>query len=159
MGRNRVPESIKLVRGTFRPDRANRQKPRPAPGVSAPRRSLPVGVRFHFRRLVRLCQPDGTLGRPDVVLVEQTARALDECEACERVITERGRTYEAVTEAGSVMIRVRPEVPMAADAWRRALAGLVQLGLSPVAREKVKVRTVETADPLAAFTARRTPGA
>ena len=55
------------------------------------------------------------------------------------VLAERGTIYETVTATGSVLRRPQPEVRMAADAWGRALQGLVQLGLTPRAKGAVEV--------------------
>ena len=54
-------------------------------------------------------------------------------------LAEKGSTYETTTQAGSVLRRAQPEVRMAADAWGRALQGLVQLGLTPRSRGNVEI--------------------
>ena len=55
------------------------------------------------------------------------------------MIAAKGETYETTTPAGSVMIRQRPEVALAADAWRRYAAMLQRFGLDPVSRARVEM--------------------
>ena len=65
--------------------------------------------------------------------------ALGQHDEAMAVLAEKGSTYETVTATGSVLRRPQPEVRMAADAWGRALQGLVQLGLTPRTRGAVEV--------------------
>ena len=66
-------------------------------------------------------------------------------------ITEEGRTYTVQTEGG-FLIKANPAVAMLADADRRFKSYLVEFGLTPAARTKVKVDGGEKEeDPLNQF--------
>ena len=49
------------------------------------------------------------------------------------------------------MVRTRPEVAIRADADRRFRAYLVEFGLTPAARSKVKISDQKAKDPRARF--------
>lgn len=69
-------------------------------------------------------------------------------EAREKTSGRKGKTYETTTAQGGTMIRPRPEVAMASDAWRRVQRMLSEFGLTPSSRAKVVVRPKEEEDPL-----------
>lgn len=70
---------------------------------------------------------------------------------CRGVIRKKGRTYSTVTLTGGEMVRPRPEVMMAADAWRRVHRMLVEFGLTPSSRARVSVSGGEEKDPFEEF--------
>lgn len=154
----RVPDAVKAVRGTLRPDRL--RPARQVAGVPRARPGLTPLERKYFRRLCRLLGP--RVGEADAVVLELTAGALAEYEAARQVIASEGASYEAVATAGGVLRRERPEVRLASDAWRRACRGLVELGLTPAAAQRLgaELRSADAdpaapPDPLAQFVARR----
>lgn len=160
----RKPTAAKALAGTLRRDRTNPLEPRPPAGAPPARRRLPMAVRREYDDLVQLMTTymPGVATLVDVVQLELTAAALAEYRKAVAVVLRRGQTYAAKTAAGAVMHRVRPEVAIAADAWRRAHAALQNLGLSPVSRPKVEgtapaLGAPATDDPssLAAFRASR----
>jgi P27 family predicted phage terminase small subunit len=156
-GPPRTPTPIKAARGTLRTDRTNPREPTPEPGKPTPRR-LALHIRREYDGLVRVLQPLKVLSPAYVRVIELTAQALAECWQLDAAIARHGHTYEATTEAGSTMIRPRPEVRLRADAWRRAHDGLQQLGLTPAAIGKVSALGPTAAkDPVAQFKAQR-PG-
>ncbi|EAC1371396.1 phage terminase small subunit P27 family, partial [Salmonella enterica subsp. enterica serovar Anatum] len=66
-------------------------------------------------------------------------------------IADEGRTYTVKTEGG-FLIKANPAVAMLADADRRFKSYLVEFGLTPAARTKVKVDGgEEKEDPLNQF--------
>jgi hypothetical protein len=96
------------------------------------------------------------MSRADALAVELTAQALAEYRAAVNTLHRDGQSYECQTQAGAVMRRARPEQSIAADAWRRAMHGLEQFGLTPVARGKVETLSgVPLPDVFEAFPQRR----
>ena len=135
----RKPTAMKALAGTLRPDRVNAREPHPKVGTSRPRPGMQPAVRVMYLYLVRLLRRmPGVMCVTDVVQVELAASALVEYRTAQAVVLEKGATYEATTEAGATMHRARPEVAIAADAWRRAHNALQCLGLSPTSRPKVE---------------------
>jgi phage terminase small subunit len=131
----RIPDARKALSSTLRRDRVRR--PRLPSGAPHPRRGLSPLERARFVRLVQLL--GARAGAVDVVILELTACALARHDQASAVLAKRGVSYEAKTTAGGTLQRRRPEVDIAADAWRRACRGLVELGLTPMAEQKLDV--------------------
>jgi P27 family predicted phage terminase small subunit len=130
---------MKILEGTARADRMNRREPKPPKaGRVTPRPGLPRGVQREFARLVELLRPMEVLTVSDVAALELLAGASDEYWREHRVCVMQGSTYRTKNAAGSTMYRTRPEVAIAADAWRRAAGMLQQFGLTPAARTRVE---------------------
>lgn len=140
MGRPPTPSAVKALRGTLRPDRMNADEPQPAPASPRPRRGLSREARIWHQRITRALQALRVLAGADALVVEITARAGGEYDQHAAILDRDGYTYTTTnTVTGSVLQRPRPEVRLAQDAWKRTLAGLVQLGLSPVMRTRLHV--------------------
>ena len=67
------------------------------------------------------------------------------------VVRHKGMTYETRTTMGGLKIQTRPEVFIAADAWRRTAAMMQQFGLTPASRSKVSATDEADEDPIEAF--------
>jgi hypothetical protein len=76
----------------------------------------------------------------DGPILELTAGALADHEQNAAIVARDGASYDAMTASGTTLKRQRPEVKLATEAWRRALLGLTQLGLTPATRGKVEAR-------------------
>jgi hypothetical protein len=114
-GHNRKPADLHAVRGTFRRDRHTwPDVVAPRPLGSAPR-SLSAPVKAHYSRLRAALGERGTMqDQLAVVLAAQVLAELD--------------TLEGVTDPALVARR--------AGVWRRALAALRALRLTPSARSQ-----------------------
>jgi P27 family predicted phage terminase small subunit len=156
----RKPTELKRVEGTRRADRLNNREPRPPRGVPTLRRGAPAAVRREHAYLVNLLALMPGVATPaDAVALELAAYALAEHHAAAAVVLREGATYQCQTQAGAVMYRSRPEVSVAADAWRRAHAALQTLGLSPASRPKIEVLPLAPSKSLEEFRRLRTGGA
>lgn len=145
----RLPTAVKALTGTLRKDRINPREPRQPLAAPRPRQTLAAVARAEHRRLVAALKGLGVMTRADGLALELTAQALAEYRTAVGTLLREGQSYQATTEAGAVMHRARPEQAIAADAWRRAMHGLEQFGLTPVARGKVE--TLKGLPPLPDF--------
>jgi P27 family predicted phage terminase small subunit len=95
----------------------------------------------------------GVLTQADGFALERLAELYADIVDLGQAIADGGRTYESKTEAGGTIVRPRPEVAMLSDADRRFRAYLIEFGLTPAARSKVKSDGGETeaANPAAAY--------
>ena len=127
----RVSAALKVSRGTLRGDRA---QPRFTPQAGAP--DAPQGasdaVRRHYAALASAL--DGVATMADGALLSLTAQALAEVDEHTTTLEAEGYTY---TSGRRAMRRPHPSVALRDAAWRRALAGLRALGLSPTDRHRV----------------------
>lgn len=159
-GRPPKPTALKLLHGNpgKRPLPANEPQP-PADGVK-----VPTWLKGRARRLWRQIEP--ILADMRVLTVADTQALALLCDAlaeyveAREVVRKTGMTYESVRVVGttrdddgnevpitSTMVRQRPEVAIAADAWRRANQMLQQFGLTPSSRAKVPAQPKEEVDP------------
>jgi len=92
----------------------------------------------------------------DPVALGLLCDALADYMAARAVVEKEGASYETEGDAGK-MLRQRPEVYIAADAWRRAKLMLTEFGLTPASRAKVSAADVGPADPLEAWEAGAAP--
>ena len=95
----------------------------------------------------------------DAAALEMLCVAYRDWRECVDDVEEHGRTYETTTESGSVMVRARPEVAMASDAYRRVLAMMAEFGITPASRTKVKAGEIPSANPLEEFIGGSSTGA
>ena len=145
-GRPPKPTPLKALQGTLRPDRANPNEPTLPVATPAPPSWLAARGRRLWRELAPVLEDMRVVTAADRQALALLCDALGEYADARAVITKQGVTYEAMTASGAVMVRPRPEVTIAADAWRRASAMLQQFGLTPSARGKVTARPPETRD-------------
>lgn len=102
-------------------------------------------ARVAWGRLTVLMDRMGVLTEADAYALERLAELYAEIVALQGAIAENGRTYESRTEGGGMIVRPRPEVAMLADVDRRFRAYLIEFGLTPAARSKVKADGSEAA--------------
>jgi P27 family predicted phage terminase small subunit len=143
----RLPSRLKELRGTARPDR-QRNEPQPGVSESVPRTPAwldPEAARF-YRDTGRQLVDMRVMTPGDWNALALTAAAWGEYRTAYAVLAKDGQTYEARTEAGSVMHRPRPECRLAADAWRRVQQGLQQFGLTPASRGRLDIKPEEPED-------------
>lgn len=137
-GRKPTPTALKILRGNPGHRPLNDREPQARPGRPSCPRSLPAEGRKAFRALVRELDAMGIVTKADAVALELLANAYAEWREARDVVEAEGQTYETVTQAGGRMVRVRPEVLIAADAWRRIKAMLTEYGLTASSRSRVK---------------------
>ena len=132
------PTALKLLQGTARPDRI-RDLPRFSAAVPKAPINLSPAARRHWRELARVLAERRTMTSGDRQTLALCCTALAAHDAAQAVLAAEGSTYEATAKSGTVLFRPRPEVRLAADAWGRALRGLIELGLTPRSRGGVEV--------------------
>lgn len=151
-GRPAKPTRLKVLEGTTRKDRANPAEPKPPPArarEAAPRWLRPTS-RPWWNRLRPLLVQMQVLTGADPVALGLLCDALADYMSARAIVERKGRTYETEGEAG-LMVRQRPEVAIAADAWRRAKLMMTEFGLTPASRAKVSAADVGPTDPLEAW--------
>ena len=149
-GRKKKPDSMKVVQGTFRSDRANPDKPGQAvDGLTAPP-WLPEECVAHFltiRDRMSVYKLDSASWTEAAAMI---ALRVSEIEDCNAIIAKEGRTYRSETVAGEVlndagkveiqtkvMIKGHPAVSQRSEAMRHLQSLLSEFGLTPAAISKV----------------------
>lgn len=113
----RKPDRLKVIQGTFRQDRAA-----PVAQVTPADPRPPVTLSKGARRFWRELQPlvASIMSEGDRTALALACEALEQHRAASALLARAGYTYEAETESGAILVRERPEVRIASDAWRRA---------------------------------------
>ncbi len=91
----------------------------------------------------------------DEVALSMLCETYAEWRAASDVVARKKATYESTTKSGDRIIRARPEVGIAADAWRRVRAMLLEFGLTPSSRSRIQVGTNYHKDPMDEFLKRK----
>lgn len=144
MGRRgppKTPTAIKDVRGTRRADREPRNEPKPPAGAPECPRYLGPVARAAWKHWQPILSEMGVLTVADRSILELTCQAYAQYRQGSKIIETDGPVVTFETEKGKG-VRANPAVSFTADAWRRTIVGLRELGLTPAARARVE------ADPL-----------
>ena len=150
-GRTPEPTHLKLLKGNPGKRAINTTEPAPRRGVPRCPAHLPARAKVLWKSLGRELDRMGVLTMADGLAFEMLCDAYAVYREAREVIAAQGATYLSGTEVGGMMVRARPEVAIAADAWRRTSSMLTAFGLSPASRTKVSVVGPGSVDPMDAF--------
>lgn len=143
----RTPDSLKLIKGTARPDRMNPDAPAPNKGITHPPEWLADRAAELFMQLSAILNGMGVASPDDVHALAMLSSRLEQVEILTVTIEDSGFTY--LSEGG--LWKARPEVAMRAEAMRHAQSLLNEFGLTPAARSKVSAGQPQEENPFAAL--------
>lgn len=144
----RKPTALKILDGTNRKDRANAAEPRPEvldPASPAPAWLSPRAQEA-WTDILPLLSSMRVATNADPAAFAMLCDALGEYIDARQVVISEGATYW--TRGKVEMLRSRPEVTIASEAWRRAKMMLTEFGMTPASRVKVSGVTSGKEDPL-----------
>lgn len=146
-GRKPKPSHLRLVAGN--PGRRPLNKAEPKVARSRP--SAPAHVsdlaREAWGYLSATLDRMGVLTEVDAVALEGLCEAYADMREARRALREHGaRYYETVNKDGGIMIRPHPALGDMQDADRRIRAWVVEFGMTPSARSRVKADGSEEED-------------
>ncbi|WP_161594545.1 phage terminase small subunit P27 family [Marimonas lutisalis] len=138
---------MKIVQGTFRPDRVKGNAPAVPPGCAEPPEWLSERAAELFAGLSAILDSMGLATPVDALALALLASRLEEVEVLTAAIEDQGRTYQS----DSGLWKARPEVVQRSEAMRHAHALLVEFGLTAAARSKVAASIPEAENPFKQF--------
>lgn len=156
-GRKRIPDRLKVVAGTDRPDRINPATPVPMEALPEAPDWLSQRAAEIFDQIVVIIADMGIASATDTAMLAMAASRLEEVEICTALIEDGGRTFVSSTEydeEGRIVkqqIKGHPVVAQRSEAMRHAQSLLVEFGLSPAARSKVSANKRNEENPFKAF--------
>lgn len=151
-GRPAKPTALKKRQGTLRKHRTNKREPKLKAGEPKMPADFDGVARAEWRRLIAEAFGLEVLTKADRGMVESAARAYSTWMKAQSACDQHGMTYETEGTEGQRMIKANPAAAQVEAAARRYQAAIVQLGLSPAARQKVSaVDPAEDDDPAAKF--------
>lgn len=134
-GRPRKPTRLKVLHGTFRPDRAPKNEPNPEPAVPACPSWLHPEAKREWRRVVKEFEKLGMLTQLDRATLVGYCSAYATVWEAERAIQKHGMVQ--YTETGYAA--QRPEVGIRNTALKEMRAFASELGMSPASRSRINV--------------------
>ncbi|WP_084977908.1 phage terminase small subunit P27 family [Plesiomonas shigelloides] len=151
-GRRPKPTHLKVVTGNPGNRKLNDQEPKPRREVPSPPEHLTDWGKMAWVKVSLLLDDMGVLTVADSLALERLCDIYADILQLRETIAIEGRTYTTKTQMGDFLIKANPAVAMLADADRRFKSYLVEFGLTPAARTKVKVDGgEEKEDPLSQF--------
>jgi len=154
-GRPPKPTALKLVQGNAGKRAINKNEPKPklakpkCPGHLSPK------AKTAFKNVSKLLEDMGVLTIADGMALEMLCDAYAEWRDLRKEIEVAGSsTYTTIGTSGDVVIKARPQVAMASDAWKRIKSMTAEFGLTAASRTKLSVAEKEEIDPLAEYMAR-----
>lgn len=150
-GRPRKPTALHVLEGTTRPDRTNLSEPQPVLTDDRPPIWLKGRGRRGWKWVAPVVRQMKILTDADKAALALLCDALGDYVECQEALRQGGRWYETLTKLGERMIKPHPAVAMASDAWRRAARMMVEFGMTPSARSRVKAAAEKDVDPFEAF--------
>jgi P27 family predicted phage terminase small subunit len=151
VGRKRIPDHLKLIKGTAQPSRMNPDAPTPSTALPTPPEWLSERGAEWFLKTVGLLDGMGIASADHVDMLSLAASRYDEVLDCQAVIEDLGRVYSVVSISGSVMFKARPEVAMKNEAMRHLQSLLAEFGLSPSSVGKVSAAPGDRENPYAEY--------
>lgn len=147
-GRKPKPTRLKLLEGA-RPDRINGQEPPMPAGLPRPPEVLDPGARAEWDRLVELLADTRVLARTDGAALALYCQTYSRWAEAERCIREHGMLVEAANGG----VKLSPYVVVSRQAVETMSRLLVEFGLTPSSRARLKVAAERPKDELELFLA------
>jgi len=155
-GRHPKPTALKLLTGN--PGKRALPDAEPRPPVAAPVKPPWMTDRIAicaWKELAPLLEGMKIVTEADRKGLELLCDAYAEWRRARAVVQTEGMTYETENSTGGAVIKPRPEVCIASNAWLRVSRMLQEFGLTPAARARVKVEKPAEVDPMEEFLSRR----
>jgi P27 family predicted phage terminase small subunit len=136
-GRKNEPQQKKVLKGTFRHDRANPQSPEPEPDAPKSPTWLPQEAGEYFGILKERLDALNLASRSHTEMMALAAQRLAEIDQLNQQIREEGHTYKTTNTQGDVSYKPNPAVGQRNEAMRHLQSLLAEFGLSPASINKV----------------------
>lgn len=138
----------------------------PQPALTAPEmpKGLPRAARREFRRMVPLLQAIGVISEVDGLALAEYCRAHALIEMAQKEIDKNGMTFVTHFEDkdGNVIagdIKANPACSILSTQQKVMKSFLIEFGLTPASRSKLKITKKTDADPMEQFLSRKMPSA
>ncbi len=142
------PTALKLVTGNPGKRALNKREPKAAGAYGAPPEHLEAVGKATWRSLAKTLKEMGVESSSDRKSLELLCSVYEEWREAREAVLQHGMTYERATAQGDYILSVRPEVRIAADAFRRLSRMMLEFGLTPSARSRVSTDKPATVDPM-----------
>lgn len=152
-GRRPKPTALKLVTGNPGKRAINKKEPKPKRVIPSCPAHLDDAGKVAWGRLTVLLDRMGVLTEADSLALERLCDCYADILECRVLIERDGRTYTTLDQNSNTLIKNNPAVNQLRAADAQFKSYLIEFGLTPAARTRLKVPTddEEKADPLSEF--------
>lgn len=151
-GRKRKPDEHKVIQGTFRNDRANKNQPKPSEAPPRAPETCSIRQAEYVDRITSRLEAEMRSSSSHTEVIWLAARRLAEIEELDNLIAAHGRVYETTGKSGDKLLKANPAVSQKNEAERHLHSLLSELGLTPASMGKVSVgKQDKPANPFAQF--------
>lgn len=138
-GRRPTPTALRLVKGNPGKRAINKKEPKPRRQIPrCPAHLDPSGKRA-WKNLVKLLDGMTVLTEADGLALARICDCYTDILECRKLIKRDGRTYKTFDQNGNELIKNNPAVSQLRAADAQLKSYLVEFGLTPAARTKLKV--------------------
>lgn len=127
------PSRLKVVQGTYRPDKANAREPLPPVKVPACPKWLEPEAKVAWKRMSRLLEPLGLIAEMDYMALAMLCQSWARWVEAERAISQVG----AIQVAESGYRSIAPAVSIANARFAQLQGMLARFGATPADRARV----------------------
>ena len=138
-GRRPVPDSLKMIRGTFRKDRVNKNAPNPALVCPKPSKSLNDKEQKVWDELAPMLFNLGVLTEMDIVALTLLCRDIAMYRECLAIVNKEGMVIKMVGSQGQTVLKVNPSYTIQRQLAGDILQMLREFGMTPASRMKIVV--------------------
>lgn len=136
-GRKRTPDHLKVVRGTYRADRANPDAPPPSQAKPVAPNDFDDPHAAAFAEIVGRLEELGIASASHTRVIALAAQRQVEIAECNEILRADGMTYDTTNQQGERMIKANPAVRIRSEAMRHLHSLMSELGLTPASASKV----------------------
>ena len=148
-GRKKLPTNLKILQGTFRGHRENKNEPRPDINIPEAPDFLSKEALIEWGRISSQLSRLGLLCEMDMAALALYCQAWGRIVRYEKIVAEKGELYK--TSNGN--IQLSPAMWVVNKAYEQAYKFLTEFGMTPASRSKVSVKKSESGvkDPFREF--------
>lgn len=141
-GRKPKPTKLKVLQGTFRTDRANKNEPMPDPCIPEAPDHLSKEALIEWGRITNELKKLGLITNIDMVALAMYCQCWGRVIRYEKIVAEKGELYK--TASGH--IQISPAMCVLNKSMEQSHKFLTEFGLSPSSRTKVTAANQQKID-------------
>lgn len=149
-GRKKLPDEIKVIRGTDQPVRMSPNAPKLRVEMPMPPDWLTETAKEAYLEIAGILLDMRVVTRAHRMPLILLCEAYADYRKYRDILQEVGETYTTTSESGTIY-RVRPEVGMRNEAWKQFRSMCSEFGLTPSSATKVQAIGDNEEDPLEAL--------
>ena len=138
-GRKKLPTNLKILQGTFRTSRENKDEPKPDINIPTAPDFLSKDALIEWGRISSQLSKLGLLSDMDMAALALYCQAWGRIVKYEKIVAEKGELYK--TTNGN--IQLSPAMWVVNKAYEQVYKFMTEFGMTPASRSKVSAKPKE----------------